>query len=77
MIMKTESGLINRIIHFASVLSGVLVGAMFLSGAGVSYIGWHPMPSSLSKAVVTIATLCAFVKFFLFLSSLFKRQGEN
>lgn len=73
MIMKSESGFLNRVLSYICAMIGVLVGAMFLSGAGISYIGWYPMPLSLSKAVVTIATLSAFVKVFLFLSNLFKR----
>lgn len=73
MMINYKGGFVNRVISYLCAMIGVLVGAMFLSGAGISYIGWYPMPLLLSKAVVSIATLSAFVKVFLFLSSFFKR----
>lgn len=67
----------QKIVCCLSVLIGVLVGEMFLSGAGVSYEGWFAMPETASRAVVTIATLAAFVKLFIFLSSQFFQASDN
>ena len=52
----------QKIVCYLSILISILVGAMFLSGAGVSYTGWYTMPEKASKMVVTIATLATFVK---------------
>ncbi|MBS6035225.1 hypothetical protein FHW04_000761 [Pantoea sp. AN62] len=60
-----------KLICGLAAMAGVLTGAAFLSGAGVSYLEWYSMPATISKAVVTVATLAAFVKVFLFLISRF------
>jgi hypothetical protein len=64
-------GFMQKIVRYLSILVSILVGAMFLSGAGVSYEGWYAMPENASKMVVTIATLTTFVKLTIFLCSRF------
>jgi len=67
----TAEGLMQKIVCYLSILISILVGAMFLSGAGVSYVGWYAMPENASKMVVTIATLATFVKAAISLCSRF------
>lgn len=59
----------QKIVRAILILISTLVGAAFLNGAGVSYENWYAMPVNISKMVVTIATLAAFVKIAIFLSS--------
>ncbi|WP_312757386.1 hypothetical protein [Pantoea brenneri] len=65
-----------KLICGLAAMAAVLTGAAFLSGAGVSYLEWYSMPATISKAVVTVATLAAFVKVFLFLISLFHQSEQ-
>jgi hypothetical protein len=59
-------------LNFLASLCGVLVGAAFLSGARVYYVEWFSFPASFSKVVVALATLCFFVRIFLFFISFLK-----
>ena len=64
----------QKFIFFLSSLFGVLIGAAFLSGAGVGYEGWYSFPEPLSKAVVIVLTLAAFVKISLSIVSFFEKK---
>lgn len=70
-------GLMQKIVCYLSILISVLVGAMFLSGAGVSYPGWYAMPENASKMVVTVATLAAFVKMAISLCAKFFSTSKH
>ena len=64
----------RKFIGILSSLFGVLIGAAFLNGAGVGYEGWYSFPEPLSKAVVIVLTLAAFVKIGLFTVSYFVKN---
>lgn len=61
---------VNKLIIPVAVFIGSLVGSSFLSGAGVGYFMWYPLPEPISRAVVTISTLYAFAKMFIFIATL-------
>lgn len=67
----------RKFIDILSSLFGVLIGAAFLNGAGVAYESWYSLPVPLSKVVVTVLTLAAFVKISLLVVSYFVKNKNQ
>lgn len=68
---------VKKFITPFSVFVGVLVGNLFLSGAGVIHSGVYSLPEPISTFVVIVATLYAFAKMSIFLASFFTKTKNS
>ncbi|RWR01709.1 hypothetical protein ED28_11835 [[Pantoea] beijingensis] len=66
------SNYIKGVIIFISVF----ISASLLKGAGVGFESWYAAPENLSKALVTILSMCAVAKIGIFLSRLFLKKNN-
>ncbi|MDR7342710.1 hypothetical protein J2X14_001114 [Pantoea alhagi] len=65
---------VKKFITPFAVFVGVLVGNLFLSGAGVIHSGVYSLPGPISTFVVIVATLYAFAKMSIFFASFFHKE---